>query len=1081
MTTTASKRFVIRKRLAIGFLIVASIVILLGLLGYFWLPGYAKSRIESILSDTLHRPVTIQSIDIHLYSLEITINGFRVGEKVTHADANKTFFYFEKLHADLSIQSVTQRAPVISAITVHAPTLRLVREGENQFNISDLIHAFVQSTDDADKDHETKFSISNIVINDGNFELIDRYKQSHQKVSDIKLRIPFIANFASTQTTWVEPHFSAKLNGSPFLLDGKLRLFTDKREATLGLKLNGIDLTNIDEYSPIPTGIRLLSGYFDSDLQIKFSQIIDEPPRITLSGKTLLRQVAVNNRAVEMPYQAKLDILYIELKDIDLTGQKASNAAIALKNVALIREGDTVPVLSLSKLLARNIQIDVGQQQVDLDEILLDRFHASIRREQGGNFDLPRLFSVISQESSISETPYPEEKAILPIPAHKPPVPVTKIQHALIPLPGKKPLVAAYAKDATEEKNNDSVFTKNSSKPAATSDSRWTTQINLLKLTASSLHFADMALPDVPPMVVDSLDLTLTDIDLTGKNPLEMVLQAKINQRGSIDTKGSLAWAPLATDLDVDLKAVDLVALQGWAVDQLNAILTRGALSFQGKIKASGEPLKVLLEGDGQFLDFNVFDKVNTSDLLRWKNLDVNGINFVNDPFRLEISAIKLDNFFARLIMLPEGDLNLTKIVRQDKEAASPFAEQEKTTQPAAAETMSVNIDEVILQHGNVKFNDRFIEPNYRANLTGLSGKIGPVHPDKTINIDIHGEVDKSAPLEIFGNFNPFGSNIQLDIKAKARNIEMPALSPYTGKLVGYSIDKGKLSVDIHYHIEEGALKAKNNVFLDQLDLGEQVDNPDAPSLPLSLAVSLLKNRQGEIDINLPIQGSVNDPQFSLGGIIFDAFINLITKAITSPFELLGSVLEDGEELSTINFLAGQANIGTEAEKRLQTLSRILTERTSLELEITGYSDLPKDYEGLKQVILERKIKALKLTEDAQKGIAGGSLEDVTLEPEEYEEYLTFIYEEEDFEKPTNFFGFTKSLPVPEMEQLILSHMEISDEQLQALAEQRANAARSWLIEQGGVASERIFVLGGKIESKHQDEAHGSRVEFSLM
>ncbi len=1094
MTTTVSKRFVGRKRLAISFLVVASIVILLGLLGYFWLPGFAKSRIEILLSDTLHRPVTIQSIDIHLYSMEVTVNGFRVGEKVTHADANETLFSFEKLHVDLSIDSVAERAPVISAIKLQSPTLRLVREGENQFNITDLITEFSQPSDDEDKKGETKFSVSNIVIEGGYFELIDQFKQSHQKISDVNLGIPFIANFESRQASWVEPYLSAMVNGSPFLLDGKVRPFADKREATLELKLKDIDLTSIEEYSPIPTGIRLLSGYFDSDLQITFSQIVDESPAIIVSGEAALKQFVVDNRAVAMPYQAELEILNVQLHDIDLTGQKTSNATVLLNNFVVTRDGETAAVLSLPKLTIDDIEIDIAQQQINFNEIWLDRFNASVRREKAGDIDLLHLFETVPQNIaslptasglketvSASETSAFEEKGLVPLPVHKPSAPV--IKQAAIPIPGKKPLVTAYAEVAPEEPIAATASIADSLKQAEKRNQSWTTKINLLKLSASSFHFEDMALPDVPPMVVDSLDLTLADIDLTGKNPLDIVLQAKINQRGSIDTKGSLAWAPLATDLTVDLKEVDLVALQGWAAGQLNAILTRGAISFRGKIAAGGEPLKLLVDGDGQLLDFNIFDKVSASDLLRWNNLDVNGINFVNEPLRVEISSIKLGNFFARVNLLPGGDLNLSQIVRQDEKAASPPAEQEKSIQSATAETMPLHIDQVILQQGNVNFNDRFIKPNYRANLTGLSGEIGPVHPGKTIKIEIRGAVDKSAPLEILGNFNPFNSEMQLDIKAKARDIDMPAFSPYSGKLVGYPIEKGKLSVDIHYHIEEGALKAENNVFLDQLDLGEQIDSPDAPSLPLDLAVNLLKNRQGEIDIHLPIQGSIDDPQFSLGGIIFDAFVNLIMKAITSPFALLGSVLEDGEELSTINFSAGKANIEaeTEAEKRLQTLSQVLTERPSLKLEITGYTDPAKDYEGLKQVILERKIKALKLTEDAQKGLASGSMEDVTLEPEEYEEYLTFIYEEEDFEKPKNFFGFNKSLAVPEMKQLILAHIEISDEQMQALADQRAKVARNWLIEQGGIASERIFLLGGKNEPKLKDEARGSQVEFSLM
>lgn len=1094
MTTATSKRFFTRKRVAISFVVLATTIILLGLLAYFWLPGFAKSRIEVILSNTLHRPVTIQSIDIHLYSLELTVHGFRVGEKASRVDADETFFSFEKLYVDLSIESVTHRAPVISAITLQTPAVRLVREGENQFNITDLVTEFSQPSDDDEKKSETMFSVSNIVIEGGFFELIDQFKQSHQKISDVNLGIPFIANFESRQASWVEPYLSAMVNGSPFLLDGKVRPFTDKREATLELKLKDVDLTSIEEYSPIPTGIHLVSGYFDSDLQITFSQIVDESPAIVISGETALKQFVVHNRAVASPYQAALENLNVQLNDIDLTGQKKSNAAVVLKNFALTRDGETAAVLSLPKLTIDDVEIDIAQQKINLNEIWLDRFNASVRREKAGDIDLLHLFEAIPQNNislpaasgrketaPVSETSVLEEKKSVPLPAHKPSVPV--IKQAIIPTPDKKPLAVAKGfQTAQEEAVADSSAVLDSSEKAETSEQSWATQIKHLKITTASFRFEDATLSDVPPMVVDPFDLTLANIDLTGKKPVDLVLQATVNQHGSIDTKGSLSWAPLATDLSVDLKEVDLVALQGWGGDRLNAVLTRGAISFQGNVKADGEPLKVSVTGEGQLLDFNLFDKITGSDLAHWQNLDINGIDVVNEPLHVEIDSIKLNNFFARATLLPEGKLNLGLLVREDEKATPPPPpETTKTTsvRPAEGKTLPVRIGNIILQQGDVNFNDRFIRPNYRANLTGLNGKIGPIDPGKPVKVDIRGAVDRSAPLEIAGAFDPFG-DMQLDIKASAKGINMPAFSPYSSKHVGQLIEKGKLSVDIHYHIEEGALTAENNIFLDQLTLGEKTDSPDALSLPLGLAISLLKNRHGEIDLHLPVEGSLDDPQFSIGGIIFDAFVNLIMRAVTAPFALLGSVLEGGEELSEIEFSAGQANIETEAEKRLQALSEALIDRPALRLEVAGYSDPIVDMEGLKRVILDRQVKALKLTEDAKKGKVGGSLDDVSLEPEEYEEYLTVIYEEADFEKPKNFIGLTKSLPVSEMEQSILTHTEVSDDQMQALAAQRADAARRWLIEQGGIASERVFVLGVQTEKEADEQAHGSRAEFSL-
>lgn len=1106
MTTTASKRFATRKRLAISFVVVTTVIILLGLLGYFWLPGYAKSRIEVILSETLHRPVTIQSIDFHLYSLELTVHGFRIGEKATRADADEAVFSFEKLHTDLSIESVTRLAPVISAITLTTPKVRLVREGENQFNITDLVTEFTQpSDDDDDKDQETKFSVSNIVIEGGYFELIDHFKQSHQKISDFNLGIPFVANFESRQAAWVEPYLSAMVNGSPFLLNGKVRPFADKREATLELKLKDIDLTAIDEYSPIPTGIHLLSGYFNSDLQITFSQIVDESPAIVISGGTSLNKLVVDNRAVATPYQAVLENLNVQLNDIDLTGQKTSNAAVVLNNVALTRDGETAAVLSLPKLTINDIEIDIAQQQIKFDEIWLDRFNASVRREKEGDIDLLRLFEENPQYNaslpkasgpnetvSVSETSGLEEKKLVPLPAHKPTVPA--IKRAVIPKPDKKPLVVAKrVQAAPEEAVGDSSVVVDPSEKEEASEQSWTTQIKHLKITAASFRYEDAALPDVPPMVVDPFNLTLADIDLTGEKPVDLVLQATVNKHGSIHITGPLSWAPLATNLSIDLKEVDLVALQGWGGDKLNAVLTRGAISFQGDVKADGEPLKVSVIGQGQLSDFNLFEKITGSDLAHWQNLDIDGINIVNEPLRVEIDAITLNDFFARVTLLPEGRLNVGLLVREDEKATQPPSSEMASTSTSTStsttattvhsveeKALPVRIGKIILKQGDVNFNDRFIRPNYRANLTGLNGEIGPVTPGKQVNVDIRGAVDRSAPLEITGALDPFASEIQLDIKVSAKGIDMPTFSPYSGKHVGQLIEKGKLSVDIHYHIEEGVLTAENNIFLDQLTLGEKTDSPDALSLPLGLAISLLKNRHGEIDLHLPVEGSLDDPQFSIGGIIFDAFVNLIMRAVTAPFALLGSVLEGGEELSTIEFSAGQANIESEAEKRLQTLSEALIDRPALKLEIAGYTDPVMDNEGLKRVILDREVKAFKLTEDAKKGKVGGSLDDVTLEPEEYEKYLTIIYKDADFEKPTNFIGLTKSLPVSEMEQSLLAHIEVNDDQMQALAEQRADAARIWLVEQGGIDNERVFVLGVQAEAEKDEQVHGSRAEFTL-
>ncbi len=1085
MTSTVQPRVTRYKRLSISLGIVVALIALLTALSYFWLPGYAKSQLEMRLSELLQRPVSVASIEIKPHTLELIVQGFRIGEKAGVREEPTALFSLGKLHIDLSIESLKHRAPVVTSISLVEPKLHLVREAEDQFNISDLLEKFSQPTDEKDTDSGgAQFSISNITVQGGHFEFDDRHMKVDHRITEINLGIPIVANFKSTLTNWIEPHFSAKINGSSVSLNGKLRAFTESQEATLTLKLSEFNLTEIDRYVPLPKGIKLLSGFYDSELLITFSQAPNKAPDITLTGAATLRQLAIKNSAVEVPYQAHLKQLAVALTHVDLTGNKPTQIKLNIDQIALTREGEKEPALSLAQLDIDKVTVDATARQIALGEITLDRLKTTLRRDASGTIDLTRLFNSSDEQAEPKPQTQPQAKAKAKG--------KTKIQPkvlARIPLPARKPVHSAAEIKAAEKQTEptkshepERVSKKKSSNP----DAPWTTQIKRIKIKAANLRYEDLTLTKIAPMVVDTLDLTVDNIDLNGVKPLNLALQAQVNQRGKLKVDGSLAWAPLATDLTLNLDSVDVVSLQGWAGDRLTALLTSGDISFDGKIQASGEPLKIAVNGNGKLGNFNVFDPKSTQDLLRWKKLDISGLNFVNEPLRVDIKTIGLSGFFARMMILPDGSFNLKQIVRQDV----PLESSSQTTVASTALTTTqqpeqakkdtpVHIDKIVLQQGDINFSDQFIKPNYRANLTGLAGQIGPLYPGKPGKIDIRGMVARTASLEIRGTTEPFSSELALDLVAKVKNIDLPPFSPYSAKYIGYEIEKGKLSADVNYQIEKGVLSGNNRIFLDQFTLGEEVESENAVSLPLSLAISILKNRRGEIDIHLPLKGSLNDPEFSLSDIIFTALTNLITKAITSPFALLGAVMEGGEELSEITFAPGFADVDADAAKRLETLAGILNDRPPLELEISGHVDPTQDFEGLKVAMLQDKVKAQKLTEQAEKGIASGTLADVTLTPEEYSKYLEIAYKNESFEKPKNIIGLAKSLPNADMEQLILTNTQITDNDLMALAERRANAARNWLVENGKVPDERIFVVSA-YEIKEDEQKKGSRAEFVL-
>jgi hypothetical protein len=348
--------------------------------------------------------------------------------------------------------------------------------------------------------------------------------------------------------------------------------------------------------------------------------------------------------------------------------------------------------------------------------------------------------------------------------------------------------------------------------------------------------------------------------------------------------------------------------------------------------------------------------------------------------------------------------------------------------------------------------------------------------------VELRGRFAKTAPVEIKGKINPLVKNLVLDVKAGVRDIELGPFTPYSGKYVGYAIEKGKMTFNVEYKVENRKLAAKNQLILNQLTFGDKIESPQATKLPVLLAVALLRDRNGVINVNLPISGSLDDPKFSIGGIILQIIFNLIAKAVTAPFALIGALVGGaGEELAYVEFEPGRAVLSQESQDKLTKLQQALVERPGLKLDITPRVDPEKDREGLRRYRFEQQVKAQKLKDMVKKGASVASVDEVKIEPPEYETYLKKAYKAAKFPKPRNVIGIAKDLPPEEMEKLMLTNTPVTDDDLNQLANARAQAAKDFITKGEQVALERVFLLAPKVEApKGEEKLKASRVDFSL-
>ncbi|SPA32461.1 conserved hypothetical protein, DUF748 [Cupriavidus taiwanensis] len=600
-------------------------------------------------------------------------------------------------------------------------------------------------------------------------------------------------------------------------------------------------------------------------------------------------------------------------------------------------------------------------------------------------------------------------------------------------------------------------------------------------------------------------------------------LHAESGRRGVIGIDGTVLPALPASRLQLDLRQVDVSPLQPYLADRFNAALRSGTLTVKGRLNVdapAGKPLAAHFNGNVQTGNVRTVDRVSGDDFLRWRSLAVSGIDFAMDeskgPMRVSLGNIALSDFYARVILNANGRLNLQDVLAggAEKGEAAPstsLTQANPASAPAAppvqaGDTRTAQVEQkpggpkpqiriggVSVDKGNINFSDFFVKPNYTANLTGMKGSVSKVSSGDPTPADLvlDGRIDDDAPVNISGKLNPLGEQLFLDIAAKAAGVELTRLTPYAAKYAGYPITKGKLTVDVAYKIENGRLDARNHLFLDQLTFGERVDSPDATKLPVLLAVSLLKDRNGVIDVNLPVSGSLSDPEFSIGGVIVRVIVNLLTKAITSPFSLIASAFGgSGEELGYVEFAPGTATLTPAARDKIAKLGQALNDRPSLRLEISGRIDPATDEAGARRAWLDARVAEQKrrdLRDNAQAGAAAGDDEageqgaEVKVSKAEYPKYLEQVYKRTSMKKPRNFVGFAKTLPPDEMEKLLMANATVTEADLKRLAEHRALVVKQSLEREGKVPESRLFLTAPKLSAEGiKDKGTPNRVDFSI-
>lgn len=1034
-----------------------SYLIALGLI----LPKAIVAFAPEKLSQLLGRPVSLQGMHINPFNYRVNIDQLAVKEK-----DNRDFAGLAQLQFEVHFwQSIFNQALVIDHIQLQTPFAHIQRfqtHGATQFNFDDIVTTLNQAKTASEPDTSAeqarplRIILGELTVSAAQFKFDDKitkaqidYPNINFKLSQLDTEYLMLSNPASVAKT-SSTKDAVTNKAVPATTTANTTPATSAANATTTIVHNQF----VAQLQDAHAGEVSLAGQFQlfpfklvGDVQLAKLKLV---PLWQFVADQFNVKLGTGELSINAHYQVDLP----EQGELQLTAERGQ---VIVEKVNLLN-GDQ-SVITLPLLAVDGISANLAKQRVNIKQIHTEGLSLKAKLDEQG-IDLVPLLMPKSM-AATSGTPTPSD--------------ATEASEAIVANPTTSQAVANNS--ATENPNG------------------WLVTLGGLNVKNYDIQLEEHKLSKTAQQWrIYPLDFATETIVSDLKAPIEYQLSFGLNDKGHFTSKGQVDVLGQAISADLKVEQLALAQFQPYLEPYVNMQLKSGLFSSNGEVHADGKG-KAIYQGNVELDDLNILDSIRKAPLVKWQKMHINQLDFDQQQNQIKIDHLSFEQPYAKVVIAKDRTTNISNLIIEqqaiaDGQMAQGIQAESSTNTVAPSQTaakkpeLSLDIQKISFNKGSAFFADNSLTPNFASGIEQLEGYISHLSskPGTKASVDIKGKIDRYAPVTLKGDINPLLDKPYLDLDLVFKSVELTSVNPYSGTYAGYYIDKGQLSLALNYKLEQNQLKGSNHLVINQLKLGKRSNSDLATSLPVTLAIALLQDRHGVIDLGMEVSGDLDSPSFSVGSIIMTAITNVITKAVTAPFSFLAGLIGADDTLDKIPFNPGQFTLTSREQESLDKLAKGLEDRPMLQLSLEGSVDAINDSQAISERMMKRKLAALtniQLTElpadlSPSQFPTQGPLADALLK----------LYEQEVKANPDdvkdNIIAETKDTPLSKEElttrwhialyNLSLKAQTVGQDRLGDLAQERAKSVKAYLVDSKGIAPERIFLLESRV-TLNQDAA----------